>query len=174
MRGGVRPNGGGYDPNPKGEGRNPLQWAVHPPEYFPRRVSLFYYPLYTQIKKNIEKKRSNIVPYAMSPHPQFAYDRPDVCVTTPSWMTICGNLTVSCQITISMSTPSKSLEKIIRRLLWILWTTRMSLKLTKTLLCARKWENCPPHHSPSASRRHYVRQPKPFPPQVKHPNSQIN
>ena len=35
MRGGVRPNGGGYDPNPKGEGRYPRQWAVHPPEYFP-------------------------------------------------------------------------------------------------------------------------------------------
>ena len=90
MRGVVRPNGGGYDPNPKGEGRNPRQWAVHPPEYFPRRVSLFYYPLCTQITSNIEKKRSNIVPYAMLPHPQFAYDRRDFCVTTPSWMAICA------------------------------------------------------------------------------------
>ena len=38
-RGGVRPNGGGYDPHPSGSGRNPRQWAVHPPEYLPRRVS---------------------------------------------------------------------------------------------------------------------------------------
>ena len=35
MRGGVRPNGGDYDPNPKGEGRNPRQWAVHPPSTSP-------------------------------------------------------------------------------------------------------------------------------------------
>ena len=154
--------------------RNTRQWVVQPLKYFPQPIKILYDPLYSQITSNIEKKRSNIVPYAMSPHPQFAYDRPDVCVTTPSWMTICGNLTVSCQITISMSTPSKSLEKIIRRLLWILWTTRMSFKFTKTLLNARKWENCPPHHSPSASRRHYIRRPKPFPPQVKYPSSQIN
>ena len=38
-RGGVRPNGGGYDPHPSGSGRNPRQWAVHPPSYLPLCVS---------------------------------------------------------------------------------------------------------------------------------------
>ena len=68
MRGGVRPNGGGYGPNPKGEGRYPHQWVVHPPEYFPRGVSLFYYPLYSQIISNIEKKGREIVSLAQPPH----------------------------------------------------------------------------------------------------------
>ena len=30
MRGGGGPMAGGYDPNPKGDGRNPRQWVVHP------------------------------------------------------------------------------------------------------------------------------------------------
>ena len=38
-RGGVRPIGGGYDHHPLGSGRNPRQWAVHPPSYFPLCVS---------------------------------------------------------------------------------------------------------------------------------------
>ena len=35
MRGGVRPNGGGYDPNPKGEGRNPCNGPYTPPSTSP-------------------------------------------------------------------------------------------------------------------------------------------
>ena len=37
--GGVRPIGGVYDPNPKGEGRKPLPLGRTPPSYLPLCVS---------------------------------------------------------------------------------------------------------------------------------------